>query len=309
MQAVYAFHQEGPESISAGEKQLMVSLEKLYELYVHLLSLLVEMSDFSRRRIEENRVKQLPTYEDLHPSLKFVDNRFMKQLANNRDYLKHYSSYKINWVDEEDMLRKLHNLMGDDESFQTYLNSTKASYNEDKRVVGKTLLNIFATSEHVRGYFEERSIYWTEDFDLALMMVDKTIKGYKESSDEYTKLPSLLKDENSSEGSDYMLFTKELYRKTIINDAELSSTIDKLSSNWDIGRIALIDVILLKMAFTELLEFPSIPVKVTMNEYIELSKEYSSKKSKDFINGILDKAISEFNSKDLIKKAGRGLME
>jgi N utilization substance protein B len=309
MQAIYAFQQEGPESISAGEKQLMVSLDKLYELYIYQLSLIIELSDFARRRIEENRLKQLPTLQDIDPNLRFVQNRFISQLENNRDYLKRNAAYKINWVDDEEMIRKFYNLMREDEAYILYMNKDKVSYLDDKQVVVMVLLRLFSESDHLRSLFDEKSIYWTEDFDTAIMMVDKTIKGFKENADQYTSLPTLLKDENHTEGSEDMQFVKHLYRKTLINSSELNTVISERASNWDLERIAIMDTILIKMAITELIEFPSIPIKVTLNEYIELSKEYSSPKSKVFINGLLDKLITEYKEKGIISKSGRGLME
>jgi transcription antitermination protein NusB len=309
MQAIYAFQQEGPESINAGEKQLIVSLDKLYELYIYQLSLIIELSDFARRRIEENRVKQLPTAEDLSPNLRFIQNRFIKQLENNRDYLKRNAAYKINWVDEEEMIRKFYNLMREDEAYIAYMSKPEVSYTDEKQVVEMVVLRMFSESEHLRSYFDEKSIYWTEDFDTAIMMVDKTIKGFKETADEYTSLPTLLKDENHSEGSEDMQFVKHLYRKTLINSDDMNTVIRDRASNWDLERIAVMDTILLKMAITELIEFQSIPVKVTLNEYIELSKEYSSPKSKIFINGVLDKLIADYKDQGIIVKSGRGLME
>ncbi len=285
MQAIYAFQQEGPESISAGEKQLITSLDKLYELFIYQLSLIIELSDFARRRIEENRLKQLPTPDDLNPNLRFIQNSFVSQLANNRDYIRRHNTYKINWADEEDMIRKFYNLMRDDERYIEYMNKPEVAYADDKQVVNQVVLRLFSESDHLRSYFDERNIYWTEDFDTAVMMVDKTIKGFKENYDPYTSLPTLLKDENNSEGSEDMDFVKKLYRKTLINSEGLNDVIRDRAANWELERIAVMDTILIKMAITELIEFPSIPVKVTLNEYIELSKEYSSPKSKIFING------------------------
>jgi len=309
MQAIYAFQQEGPESISTGEKQLIVSLDKLYELYIYQLSLIIELSAFARRRIEENRLKQLPTPEDLSPNLRFIQNRFIRQLEDNRDFLKRSATYKINWVDEEEMIRKFYNLMREDEGYISYMNKSDVSYSDDKQVVEMVILRLFAESDLLRSYFDERNIYWTEDFDTAVMMVDKTIKGYKESANEFTSLPTLLKDENHSDGSEDLQFVKQLYRKTLIKSDELNTVIRERASNWDLERIALMDTILIKMAITELIEFPSIPIKVTLNEYIELSKEYSSPKSKVFINGVLDKLIVDYKEQGIIKKSGRGLLE
>ena len=309
MQAIYAFQQEGPESINAGEKQLITSLDKLYELFIYQLSLIIELSDFARRRIEENRLKQLPTPEDLNPNLRFIQNRFISQLENNRDYVKRNSAYRINWVDEEEMIRKFYNLMREDEGYIAYMNKPDVNYADEKQVVNHVLVRLFSESDHLRSYFDERNIYWTEDFDIAIMMVDKTIKGFKETADEYTSLPTLLKDEKNSDGSEDMEFVRRLYRKTLINNSELNTVISERAANWDLERIAIMDTILLKMAITELVEFQSIPIKVTLNEYIELSKEYSSPKSKIFINGVLDKLIVDYKEKGIIVKSGRGLME
>jgi transcription antitermination protein NusB len=309
MQAIYAFQQEGPESINTGEKQLITSLDKIYELFIHQLSLIIELSDFARRRIEENRLKQLPTPEDLNPNLRFVENRFVHQLESNREYKRRCSAYKINWVDEEEMIRKFYNLIREDEAYITYMNKPVVTYNDDKQVVVMVVVRLLSESDLLRSYFDERSIYWNEDFDTAVMMVDKTIKGFKESDDDFSSLPTLLKDENNTDGSEDMDFVKRLYRKTLINSSELNKVISERASNWELDRIAIMDTILIKMAITELIEFPSIPIKVTLNEYIELSKEYSSPKSKIFINGVLDKLIIDYKEQGLIKKSGRGLME
>ncbi len=309
MQAVYAFQQDGPESINAGEKQLLVSLEKLYELFIHQLSFLIELSDFARRRIEEGKLKYLPTMEDLDPNNRFIENKFLYQLANNRDFVRKTDSYKINWADEEDIVRKCYNQMKELEEYQSYMAKEQVGYTEEKQVVEAVFAKIVAASDTLRSYFEEKSLYWSDDFETSVMMVLKTLKSYKESWDEYTSLPTLLKDEKDAGGSEDLAFVKKLYRNTIMHDEEYSLEISQHADNWDIERIALMDTILLKMALSELVNFPSIPVKVTLNEYIELSKNYSTPKSKVFINGILDKLITEYRVSGKIAKAGRGLLE
>jgi len=309
LQAIYAYQQDGYDSLQAGEKQLIISLDKLYELYIYILSLVCEVSDFAQRRIDENRQKLLPTQEDLDPNLRFVQNRFLLQLSENRDYKRRVNMYKINWVEEEDLIRRFYNMLREDSEYMSYMNKSHTSYSDDKHVIGMVLLRIFSESELLRSYLSEKSIYWTEDFDTAIMMVDKTIKGYKTSWDEFSALPTLLKDEKHPDGSEDMQFLKLLYRKTIMNSEAYDDVIREKAANWELERIALMDTILIKMAITELVEFPSIPVKVTLNEFIELAKEYSSVKSKLFINGLLDKLITEYKESGLIKKAGRGLLE
>ncbi|NVO18104.1 MAG: transcription antitermination factor NusB [Bacteroidetes bacterium] len=309
MQAIYAFQQDGPENINTGEKQLITSLDKLYELFIHQLSFLIELSDFARRRMEENKLKYLPTEEDLNPNMRFIENRFLSQLSNNRDYKKKVDQYKINWVDEEEMLRKCYNQMREHPDYIAYMSKDTVTYPDEKNIIEEIFIKIIAPLELLRSYYEEKSIYWSDDFDTSVMMVVKTIKGFRENWDEYTTLPTLLKDQNDAGGSEDMTFVKQLYRKTLLHSEDYNKVISQHAENWDIERIALMDTILIKMAISEFVDFTSIPVKVTLNEYIELSKHYSTPKSKVFINGILDKLIAEYRENGKISKTGRGLME
>lgn len=309
MQAIYAFQQDGPENINTGEKQLLTSLDKLYELFVYQLSLVLEVCDFARRRIEEAKLKFLPTAEELNPNTRFIDNRFLAQLYTNRDLQKKIDASKINWVDEEEMIRKLFNQMREHEDYIAYMAKPVASYQDDKLIIENLFIKLFADSELLRSYYEEKSLYWTDDFDITLMMLVKTIKGYKESYDDFTPLPTLLKDENDPGGSEDLRFVKQLYRKVLMHEDEYNALIASHADNWELDRIAMMDTILIKMAITEFVEFTSIPVKVSLNEYIELSKSFSTPKSKVFINGVLDKLIVEFRASGKIAKTGRGLLE
>jgi len=309
LQAVYAFQQEGPENINSGEKQLLTSLDKLYELYIYQLSFLVELSRFALRRIEENKLKFLPTQEDLDPNMRFVENSFINQLSENRDYQKKTDRYRINWADEEEIVRKSYNSMRELPEYLAYMKKEQVSYEDDKQIFEDIFIKIIAESELLRSFYEEKSLYWYDDFDITLMMVVKTIKSYRRNMDEFEALPTLLKDENDPQGSEDMSFLKQLYRKCLIHSDEFNGVIAQYADNWDIERIALMDTILIKMALTEFIDFPYIPVKVTLNEYIELSKSFSTPKSKVFINGILDKLIIDFKNNGKIKKSGRGLKE
>lgn len=309
LQAVYAFHQEGPENINSGERQLLASLDKLYELYIYQLSFLVELTRFAHRRIEENKLKFLPTPEDLNPNLRFVENRFIIQMAENRDYQKKTERYKINWVDEEEIVRKCYNSLRDLPEYLSYMKKEVVSYEDDKQIFEDIFIKIIAESDLLRSFYEEKSLYWCDDFDITLMMVIKTIKSFRTTMDVFEPLPALLKDENDPEGSEDMNFLKLLYRKSLIHSTEFNGIIAQYADNWDIERIALMDTILIKMALTEFIDFPFIPVKVTLNEYIELSKSFSTPKSKVFINGILDKLIIDFKNNGRIRKSGRGLKE
>lgn len=309
LQSLYAFHQEGSDNVAAAERSLFKSLDKLYELYIYQLSLIVAIVEFARQRIEENKQKFLPTADDLIPNMRFAENQLINKLEINRQLNRLTNEYHIYWKDEEDLIRKLYNKFRESEEFLTYMNSEEHSFSRDKYIVSKVLLAIIAESELLRFYYEEKYIYWNEDFDLSIMMVDKTLASFKEKNDEFTVLPKLLKDEDRDGGSEDKEFIKILFRKTITLRNESEKMIDEQTDNWETERIALMDMLLIKMALTELTEMPSIPVKVTLNEYIELSKEYSTPRSKIFVNGILDKLIAKLKQSGKIKKVGRGLME
>lgn len=309
MQAVYAFLQEGPENINIGEKHLLNSLDKLYELFIWQFSFVMELSDFAANRIEENKLKFLPTQEDLNPNTRFIENSFIRQLANNREYKKRVDSYKINWSDEEEIVRKLYNQMRELPEYISYMSADVNNYKADKQIIEDIFLKIIAESELLQSYYEEKNLYWSDDFEISLSMVLKTIKSYQSDWDEFKALPTLLKDENDPGGSEDLKFVKALYRKCILHDEEFTTIIARYADNWDVERIALMDTILIKLALTEFFDFPFIPLKVTMNEYIEISKGFSTPKSKVFINGILDKLIDDFKKEGRIKKSGRGLLE
>jgi N utilization substance protein B len=305
LQSLYAFIQSHNDRLDYGEKELLRSLDKLYEIYIYQLSLLIEIVDYADKRIEENRRKFYPTKDDLNPNTRFVDNRFIKQLADNKSYNTNAEKYKISWADEEEMIRKLFVKIRDSKFYKEYLDSPDSSYENDKDVVIKIVKKIISESDSLHFYFEERNIYWADDFYTANYLVIKTIKGFDEKQGELTPLPTLFKNDNQ-EDKDFLI---NLFRKVILRSDEYFLLIEGKVKNWESDRLAVMDILLLKMALAELLEFPSIPVKVTLNEYIELSKMFSTPKSKVFINGILDKMIADLRRKNEIKKMGRGLLE
>lgn len=307
--ALYAFKTANNDRIEVGEKELFKSLNKLYEIYIYQLSLLVEIVQFAGMRQEENKKKFFPTEDDLNPNTRFVENEFIKQLINNKDYQKLHSTYKINWAGEEDMIRKLFAIIKASPDYIAYLKEWDHNYKNDKEILVKVLKKHFANSEILHFYFEEKNIYWSDDFYTANTFAMKTIKNYSESFSDDKKLPSLYKvDELDNEKED-IDFVKTLFRKSIVKSDEYEKIIENKVKNWEMDRIAVMDIIILKMALAELLELPSIPVKVTLNEYIDLAKMYSTPKSKIFVNGILDKIIEELKKNNQIKKTGRGLME
>jgi len=312
LQALYAFYQSSGDDIAIGEKQLLKSTEKLYELYIHQLSFLIKLVDFTRNRIDDAKKKFYPTDEDLQPNTKLIDNRFIIQLEENKDFQRLRGKFKINWSDEENLFHRLFNELKENKDYTALISKADFDYKDDKDLIAFIVMNFLPEFELLRNYFEDRSIFWSdEDFDISIVMVIKTIKFFRESWGPDHLLTPLYKEEFDSENDtdndrQYMI---KLFRYCILRGEENGKLIEEQAQNWELERIALMDIIIMKMALTELLIFPSIPVKVTINEYIEISKSYSSVKSKLFINGILDKLIVKLKEEGKIRKTGRGLME
>lgn len=307
MQALYAYFQTEDNDLPAAEKQLIRNIDRIYELYVWQLAFLVDLFRYFRYRADEAKQKFLPTEEDLHPSTKFIDNRLIAQLEENIDFHMQCDRFKVNWTEEKELFRVMYTDIRAGEEYRKYMSAEKGNYEEDRSILIKLIRTQFFPSELLQGFFEERNIHWVDDFDTAMLMVMKTLKSLTIRQDATVPLPNLYEDDDSeSEDKD---FARNLLRKTIFYSPEYAEIISARAKNWELERIAMIDIILMKMAIAELLQFSSIPVKVTLNEYIEISKQYSTPKSKVFINGLLDKLIVGFKQEDKIKKSGRGLIE
>lgn len=309
MQSLYAYYQTEETSVMAGEKKLLANIESIYDLYIYLLSALIETVDVARNIMEEARQKFLPTEDEINPNTKFIDNHFVEQLRNNRDLQRNINRLKINWADEKEVFRKTFINFRESHGFKEYMNLNSSNYKEDKEIIVLLLTNFLLASDPFISLFEEKNIYWADDLDTAAMMVLKTVKKWNRASDEFQTLPPLFV--SPDEEGDNLIddFVLKLFRKVIVNSKEYSELITTYADNWEFERIAVLDVILIKMALCEFTEFTSIPVKVTINEYIEISKEYSTPKSRQFINGLLDKMSIDLKKEGKINKMGRGLIE
>ncbi len=305
LQILYAFYQTEGAEYGKFEKELFASIEKMYDLYIYFLLIFEELSDFSEERIEERKLRKRPTNEDLNPNRKFVDNRIIKILKINNE-LKGKSEFrKVNWntAVKNDLLKKMFLAITESEVYESYMNNDENSFADDKAFLIEVFKTEIANFGLLHDFLENETIYWQDDIDLVCSMVIKTIRNFNESDDEYTDILPLFKDEE-----DEVRFVQCLMRNIVDSDVENNELIDKMTKNWDLERIAKMDIIILKMAITELCVFPSIPVKVTLNEYIEIAKFYSSPQSKVFINGVLDKSIIVLQKEGKIKKTGRGLL-
>lgn len=302
LQILYAFFTTPDTSINNTEKELFFSLQKTYDLYHYLLGLVIEIEKFAEERIEMGKKKHRPTSADLYPNTRFVNNQLIAQLKNNISLTKYLESSKLTWAGEEDLIRKLYLSLLELDFYKEYMEAAQNSYADDRKLVEDIFKYLILDSEDIESLLEEQSIYWNDDLDFVVSMILKTFKKFKEFSDERQALLPMFKDDEDRQ------FAKDLYRKVVLNHTENEVLIKQHTVNWDIERIAFIDSLILELALSEFLYFPSIPTKVTMNEYIELSKYYSTEKSRNFINGILDKALKDLKKADKIRKAGRGLI-
>ena len=303
LQSLYAYFQSDGSDLAKAEKSLKMSIERVYELYLHYLILPVELANAAEVQMEESRNKALPTEEDKNPNRKFVDSFLVEALRTNPALQRKVTDYKVSWSADTDLVRKLWKKLKDSKLYQDFLEEEDNSASH-RKFVEKIYSQFILDNDDFYSHFQERSIFWDfEDSDYCINMAIRYV-GKIKSIEKYKPLPEMYKDPEEDDR-----FVKNLFRKAINNNKENSKLIEDKTQNWEVERIAVMDVLLMKMAITEFLNFSSIPVKVTMNEYIELSKQFSTQKSKIFINGVLDKLLAEFNREDKLKKTGRGLMQ
>lgn len=303
LQALYAYYQSEEENYRKVEEELMLSVEHIYDLYLYLLLSFSELKDVADLRMEESKIKRFQTEDDKNPNLKFSRNVIFKLLEENRSLRNASEQNSVNWigVEHHEMFKKMYTQIKESEVYITYMNTEELSFEDDLNFAINLFKAEIANSSLMYHFFEDKSIHWMDDIDLACTMVIKTLKTFELEGE--NRIMPLYKDKE-----DETLFIKNLLRKTISMDAENLILIDELTQNWDLDRIAKMDIILMKMAITEFQVFSNIPEKVTLNEYIEISKFYSTPKSNAFINGILDKAIERLKKDDKINKIGRGLI-
>ena len=303
LQILYAHVSTPEKSISSSENELHFSIQKTYDLYHLLLALPIELSDYAEKMIEMRKLKNFPTSAELNPNLRFVSNRLISKLKSNKDLGAYIQKNKVNWSNSQELVKKIYQSMVEAEEYANYLAQEEDNFQNDRRFCEDFYAEILLKSEFVFNEFEEQSIYWNDDLDFVVSMVIKTLKKFREESNVNDHLSSLYKDEEDRE------FTVKLFRKTLAKSEENRKTIETYTKNWDVDRVATMDILIMELALTELTEFPSVPIKVTLNEYIELAKYYSTQRSSIFINGVLDRITKDFKEQGKIVKAGRGLLE
>jgi N utilization substance protein B len=302
LQVLYAYYTSEHKDLNLSEKELHFSVNKSFELYNYLLLFIREICNFAGSRIEFAINKRIPTFEDLNPNRRFINNKLFKQLEVNSQLNKYINNHHISWIKYPELIKEIYGIFVESVEYEAYMAGSEESYAEDKKIIAFIFTDVILPNESFSQVLEEQSIYWNDDLEFVVSMVLKTIKKFNEKDGPERSLLTLYKDQEDQD------FVTELFRKSIAKRKECLELIESTASNWDLERIAFMDIIIMQLAITELMEFPGIPTKVTLNEYLDISKFYSTDKSNNFINGVLDKILIELREKKLIKKTGRGLI-
>jgi len=301
MQSIYAVLQSKSDNLPKEEKFLIFNIKKATDLYILQLLLMVEIRNLALEHIEIKKKKYLATDEDKNPNLKFINNKAIQAISDSPEIKEYVAKSKLtDWKDNREYVRILLDEMSESEIYKDYLNSEKEGFFEDRSFLIDLFKNIIAPNEKLFDFYESLNLSWVDDYPLVNTTILKVLRQMENG--QYISLKHLEVKEDDEE------FLYELFRKTILHQQEFTSEIDEKTPNWDTERIADMDMILIKMALTEFLYFPSIPTKVTINEYIEIAKDYSTRKSSYFINGVLDKLLKDYNKSGRLKKIGRGLL-
>lgn len=303
MQSIYAMHQNGSDDLEKEEKFLFHSIDAIQDLYLIMISSLIEICKKETVFLHKSSQKHLATPQERKPNEKFIKNSIFQILAENNSLSIALENRKINnWTLNDDYILILLNAIKQSKLYAKYMSNAVNTFEEDKEFIVDLFMDVIVPNEKLYEYLEDNKLTWIDDIPLVNTEIIKQLKALKPVEGGNFRVPKLFKD---SEDRD---FVKDLFRKTVLNEKELAKEYIDKTPNWDSDRIAEIDTIILKMAICEFLKFPSIPVKVTLNEYLELAKEYSTPKSSIFINGILDNLVKELQASNRIVKAGRGLM-
>ena len=298
MQSLYSYFTVKEDNMPAYERAMLKHIEEVVELNLVIISLLIELVKYADNFYEDSKKKHFPSAEDLNPNRRFVDNHLMSIIRKDNALMDRVSKVSGIWLkNDHDIIRKVFKELFESELYTRYISSEKVSVDVDQRFIVNALNEIILSNELVHHILEERSIYWIDDLPFVATMIMGKIKAQE------SLIPSLVfKDESDK------TFALQLFRNTIHNNTEYEQIIVRFSKNWELERIAIMDQLFLKMAFAEILSMEDLPIKVSMNEYIEISKYYGSAKSKLFVNGLLDNAVKTLTQEGKIKKVGRGLV-
>ena len=293
IQIVYAYYQNGSKNLDSAEKELFFSLSKAYDLYNYLLMLMVALTNYAQKRIDVAKAKLAPTKEDLYPNMKFVENKFITQLEVNKQLTDFIANQKRSWANDEDFVKSLYEKITASDIYKEYMASDDRSYEADRELWRKLYKTFIYNNEELNSLLEDQSLYWNDDKDIVDTFVLKTIKRFDEKNGSAQPLLPEFKDEEDKE------FARRLFRRSILNCDYYRHLISEGTRNWDLDRIAFMDVVIMQCALAEILSFPNIPTSVSLNEYVDIAKVYSTPKSGSFVNGTLDGIVNQ------LKKDGK----
>ena len=299
LQALYAYFQADKSDLAVAGRELFRSIEKVHELYIYLLSLLRELADSDQADADDLHLKFFPKAEEVNAKHRLFNIRFIQAMVASRDFELFTRRYHTSWQKDLDLVRKLFLEIKKSEEYRNFLLDDQANERDFLLLIMTRFLEPNETLEH---HVEEENIFWQEDFSFVCHIINRTIRTFYDAG--RLELMPVYKDE-----ADDKDFVRQLFEQTILNNREYEAAVSKRTQNWDVERIAMMDILLLKMALAELVHFSGIPVKVSINEYIEISKDFSTPKSKQFINGIIDKLAADYKADGKIVKTGRGLLE
>lgn len=296
LQIVYSYYQNGNNDLKVAENELLFSLRKSYDLYHYFLLLLIEVTNLQKRILETRKNKYMPTAAELNPNTRLVDNRFVAQLEQNEQLQKYVAEQGISWSNDEDFIKSVLDFILASDLYNEYLDNENDSYETDKEFWRSAFKKLICGNEFIEDYLEDKSIYWNDDIAIVETFTLKTIKQFSEKEGSKQKLLPMFKDlEDQS-------FAIKLFRQSLLKGPDFRERINKHMKNWETERIANMDLIIMQVALAEIMTFPSIPINVTLNEYIDAAKYYSTPKSGTFINGILDSVVSELKKEKLLLK-------
>lgn len=296
LQIVYSYYQNGNGDLKVAENELLFSLQKSYDLYHYFLLLIIEVTNLQGRILDIRKNKYIPTQEEMNPNTRFIENRFAAQVAGNEALQKYVAEQGISWSNDEEFIKSVLEEILASEVYAEYLQNTDDSYETDREFWRLVLKKVICGNERVEEYLEDKSIYWNDDIEIIETFALKTIKKFEEKKGSKQALLPMFKDMEDK------AFAIKLFRQSILKGKEFRERIDKHMKNWESERIANMDLIIMQVALAEILSFPSIPINVTLNEYIDAAKYYSTPKSSTFINGILDSIVNELKKEKLLLK-------
>jgi N utilization substance protein B len=301
LKELYGYVTGEKNSLPAAEKELRLSINKTYEQYKYLFCFIPLLQEYAQNRIEIGRQKFLPTDEEKNPNMRFINNKLIKKIAENKVLQNFSTRNSAILADALNIVGKMYNNIIGRDYFAEYMTNPETSFKQDKKLIVDILCNEFEDFDDLYSLLEEQSIYWTDEPEFVVSNIIKTVNTIKE--DKSFSLMSLYKN------SDDEIFAERLLRHAVVNYDKYNTLIDEHTPNWDVERIALMDILILIIAISEVIEFADIPVKVTLDEYIDLARFYSTSSSCVFVNGVLDKIVDYFERNNMLRKLGKGLVE